>query len=142
MTVLKTYGQIGVQTLKQAVTPYDATGKTVQSIRFVVDGDKLLFIAREFFTLLEKGIRPSVKKPSKEMIDSFTEYAKARGFTDPEKAAWAIAVNQLKVGDATHRAGGRVVYSGVMDTFTKNLSEELKKDFSKELVMGVKESFK
>lgn len=76
------------------------------------------------------------------MIESITEYARARGFDNPEKAAWAISVKQLAEGDATFKQGGRVVYSDVMDTFTKDFSQALQKDFSKTLVQGVKESFK
>lgn len=132
-STLKTYGQIGVEVLKQAIAPHDASGKTRASIRFVVDEQEgtLSFLARQFTELLEKGIKPSTKKPSKEMIESMTEYARARGFKDPEKAAWAISVKQLKEGDKTHKAGGRVVYSDVMDTFANDLKEALKKDFSK-----------
>ena len=141
-SVLQTYGQIGVDVLRQAVAPHDATGKTGKSIRFEVKGESLLFYARQFFELLEKGIKPSTKRPSKEMIDSMTEYAKARGFTDPKKAAWAISINQLKLGDTTHREGGRVVYSDVMDTFTQDLGKTLSQDFAKELSQEVKDMFK
>lgn len=141
-STLTTYGQIGVNVLKQAIAPHDASGKTRESIRFIVEEDRLIFLAREYFKLIEKGIRPSKKKPSKEMIESITEYARARGFDNPEKAAWAISVKQLAEGDATFKQGGRVVYSDVMDTFTKDFSQALQKDFSKTLVQGVKESFK
>lgn len=142
-SVLQTYGQIGVDVLRDAVAPHDATGRTRASIRFVIDGgDRLLFIAREFFQLLEKGIRPSSKKPSREMIEMMTEYAKARGFEDPEKAAWAISIKQLKEGDTIHKQGGRIVYSDVMETFTKELGDELAKDYGKEISRQLKESFK
>jgi hypothetical protein len=137
-SVLTTYGQIGTEVLKQAVAPHDATGKTQQSIRFVVDEEKLIFLARNYFKLLEKGIKPSDKKPSKEMIEFMTEYAKARGMDNPEKAAWAISVNQLKKGDKTHRQGGRVVYSDVMDTFADDLKKSLAKDFGKSIIDNIK----
>jgi hypothetical protein len=138
-SVLKTYGQIGVEVLKQSVAPHDATGKTQESILYVLDEQeqKLMFLAREFFELLEKGIRPSDKKPSKEMIEFMTEYARARGMDNPEKAAWAISVNQLKKGDKTHRQGGRIVYSDVMDTFARDLKEALAKDFGKTILNGI-----
>lgn len=137
-STLTTYGQIGVEVLKQAVAPHDATGKTQQSIRFVIDEDDTLqFIARNYFHLLEKGIRPSNKKPSKEMIESMTEYARARGFENPEKAAWAISVKQLRDGDRTHKQGGRVVYSDVMDTFTRDLKQAMNKDFKKTIIDGI-----
>lgn len=139
-SVLTTYGQIGVNVLKDAVP--NASNKTRESIRFVVDEDRLIFLAREFFQLLEKGIKPSSKRPSKEMIEAMTEYARARGFADPEKAAWAIAINQLKKGDLTHRKGGRVLYSDVMETFTKELGAELSKDFGMSIAKKMKEQFK
>lgn len=143
-SVLKTYGQIGVKVLQQAVAPHDATGRTRESIRYEVDdkSTKLSFFAREFFELLEKGIRPSTKKPSAEMIKFMTEYAEARGFANPKKAAWAISINQLKQGDKTHRTGGRIVYSDDMDTFVKELRNELAKDFKKDLTRQYKEAFK
>lgn len=139
---LTTYGQIGTEVLKQAVAPHDATGRTRESIRFVVDeeDEALRFYARDFFHLLEKGIAPSKKqdiKPSKEMIDFMTEYAQARGMDDPKKAAWGISVNQLNKGDKTHNQGGRVVYSDVMDTFARDLKEAMNKDFKKTIVDGI-----
>lgn len=143
-SVLKTYGQIGTEVLKQAIAPHDATGKTQASVRYVVDEqeESLSFLAREFTPLLEKGIKPSTKKPSKEMIESMTEYAKARGFKDPEKAAWPLSIKQLKEGDKTYKAGGRVVYSDVMDTFTKDLQEALKKDFGKTIREDIRNGIK
>lgn len=146
-SVFKTYGQIGVQVLKQAVAPHDATGKTQASIRYVADmqSEQLIFLGRAFFQLLEKGVSPSKKpnvKPSKEMIEFMTEYAKARGMEDPKKAAWAISVNQLKKGDKTFRQGGRIVYSDVMDTFVQDFKQALAKDFGKKMVTDIKNAFK
>jgi hypothetical protein len=140
-SVLTTYGQIGVEVLKQAVAPHDATGKTQQSIRYVVE-EKLIFIARNYFTLLEKGIKPSTKEPipSREMIEFMTEYARARGMDNPEKAAWAISINQLKKGDKTHRDGGRLVYSDVMKTFSDDLKKSLTKDFGKSIIDNIKKT--
>jgi hypothetical protein len=141
-SVLTTYGQIGVDLLRDAVAPHDATGKTRASIRFELKAENLLFYARQFFSLLEKGIGPSTKKPSKEMIESMTEYAEARGFSDPEKAAWAISINQLKHGDKTKLAGGRVVYSDQVEQLTKSLSEDLAKDYGKTILGEIKKQFK
>lgn len=141
-STLQTYGEIGVDVLRDAVAPHDATGATISSIRFTVDDNTLTFYAREFFKLLEKGIRPSIKKPSREMIEMMTAYARARGFTDPEKAAWAISINQLAKGDTTFRKGGRVVYSDVMETFTKELGNELAKDHGKQIATEMKAAFK
>lgn len=141
-STLTTYGQIGVDVLRDAVAPHDATGKTRESIRFVVDDDRLIFLAREFFKLLEKGRGPTTKGPSKEMIENLTEYARARGFENPEKAAWALATKLNRDGDQTHQKGGRVVYSDVMDTFVRDLADALKEDYVKSLAKEVKESFR
>ena len=138
---LTTYGKIGVDVLKQAVAPYNATGKTMKSIRFEVDGNKLIFKVREYFTLLEKGRKPTTKKPSKEMIENLTEYARARGFDNPERAAWAIATKINQEGDKTHRKGGRVVYSDVMETFMKELKKEISEVYKKDVVDKFKRSF-
>lgn len=146
VSVLKTYGQIGVKLLRQAIASQDATGRTAASIRFEVVEQKgnegLKFFARQYFSALEKGIRPSSKRPSKEMIDSMTEYARARGFTNPEKAAWAISIKQLEKGDTTHRMGGRILYSDDMNTFVKELGKELAEDHGKELAAEIKNAFK
>ena len=146
VSVLKTYGQIGVKVLRQAIASQDATGKTAASIRFVVQENKgeeaLTFYARQYFDLLEKGIRPSSKRPSKEMIESMTEYARARGFTNPEKAAWAISIKQLSKGDTTHRQGGRILYSDDMNTFVKELGRELAEEYGKDLAGQYKNAFK
>lgn len=143
-STLKTYGQIGADVLRQAVAPLDATGKTRASIRYVVDGENLMFLARGFFKKLETGIKPSTKAekiPSREMIASLTEYARARGFSNPEKAAWGLAKKLLTEGDKTNAKGGRVVYSDVMKTFTEDLAKALSEDFGKTLAKQEKENF-
>lgn len=141
-SVLQTYGQIGVKLLRQAVAPLDATKKTFNSIRFGSDAKGLKFFAREYFSLLEKGRRPTSKNPSPEMIANLTEYAQARGMENPKSAAWAIAKKINKDGDKTFNSGGRVVYSDDMKTFTKELATELAKDFGKEIAQNFKKEFK
>ena len=144
ISTLKTYGQIGVDVLRQAIAPIDATGKTQNSIRYVVieEEDRLIFLARNYFHLLEKGRRPTSKNPSPAMIENLTEYAKARGMENPKSAAWAIAKTINKEGDKTFRKGGRVLYSDVMDTFTKDLREALAKDFGLTMKKELKAAFK
>lgn len=142
VSTLKTYGQIGVDVLRNAVSSHDATGKTRASIRFEADEKGLRFFAREFFELLEKGRRPTTKGPSPDMIEFLTEYAKARGMSKPESAAWAMAVEMNKKGDLTHRRGGRIVYSDVMTKFTQELGKELMTDYGKEINLQLKGYFK
>lgn len=141
-SVLTTYGQIGVDVLRDAVSKLNATRKTWESIRFEVKGTDLLFYARQFFSLLESGRGPTSKKPSPEMIANLTEYAKARGMNNPKKAAWGMAVKMNQSGDRTKRSGGRTVYSDVVETFTKELSNELVKDWGKTVTQEIKKQFK
>jgi len=139
--VLTTYGQIGVNVLRNSIP--NASGKTRDSIRFVVEEDEnLLLIGRKYFELLEKGRGPTSKNPSPEMIENLTEYARARGMENPKSAAWAIAKKLNRDGDKTHRAGGRVLYSDVMDTFTQDLAKALKEDYGKTLSKEIKNAFK
>jgi len=143
---LTAYGQLGVQLLQDAIAQVEATGKTAQSIRYEVDTsgavDRLQLIGRAYFSLMEKGIRPSNKNPSPEMIAFLTDYAKARGMKDPEKAAWGIAKTILKEGDQTHKRGGRVVYSDELTKFVEELKTAIAKIYSKQVLAEIKGTFK
>lgn len=144
--ILTVYGSIGEQVLKDAVDKVSASHKTVNSIKSVVTetetSTKLQIIAREFFSLLEKGIKPSGKNPPPEMIEMLTGYAQDRGMTDPENAAWAIAKTILKEGDKTHRSGGREVYSQELYKFVKEVTEAVKKEFVGFYVNEIKQAFR
>lgn len=144
--ILKSYGVIGVEVLKQAIQSVEATGKTAQSIRYEVETtdktDRLLLIGRAFFELIEKGRRPTDKGPSPEMIRFLTDYARARGLDDPESAAWGIAKKINKEGDKTYRAGGRVVYSPELTKFVEELTKVLTDQFKKDSIKLVVGAFK
>lgn len=144
--VLTVMGSIGEQTLKEAVDKVSATSKTVASIHSVVTEEgntiRLQLIAREFFSLIEKGIRPSGKKPPPAMIELLTEYAQARGMSDPENAAWGIATNILNKGDKTHRQGGREVYSKELDKFVEEVTNAVMKEFAGFYVEEIQKAFK
>lgn len=144
--ILKNYGVIGVEVLKQAIQSVEATGKTAQSIRYEVETtdktDRLLLIGRAFFELIEKGRRPTDKGPSPEMIRFLTDYARARGMDDPESAAWGIAKKINKEGDKTYRAGGRVVYSPELTKFVEELTKVLTDQFKKDSIKLVVGAFK
>lgn len=139
VSVLNTYGQIAVDVLRQSIP--DATGKTQQSLRYVVDEqeEQLIIIGREFTSLLEKGRKPTKKNPSPEMIENLTDYARARGFENPERAAWAIAKKINRDGDKTHRQGGRVLWSDDLDNLVKNLAQDLAEDAAKEILKEIKQ---
>jgi len=145
-TILETYGKLGVEVLKNAIASVDATGRTANSIKYETEStdkkDRLLLIGRAYFELIEKGIRPSGKNPSPDMIKFMTEYAKARGMDKPESAAWAISKTILKEGDKTHKQGGRIVYSDDLSKFVDELTNVLAKDFSKGFLTDIKGAFK
>lgn len=143
--ILKAYGPLGVDLLKQALQTVSATGKTVNSVRFEYkkEGtvDRLTFYAREFTKALETGIGPTTKGPSREMIESLTEYARARGMDKPESAAWAVAKVIQKEGDRTKKRGGRVVYSDVVNQLITDMKKELSKNFRLNFTQAIKGSF-
>lgn len=143
---LEAYGPIGVQVLQDAIANIEASGKTAQSIHYEVVStetkDTLYIYGRAYFDLIEKGIKPSGKNPSPEMIKFLTEYAKARGMDKPESAAWGIAKKILKEGDKTHQQGGRIVYSDDLDKFVQELKTYATKVFAKGFLTEVKGAFK
>lgn len=144
--VLTVYGSIGEQVLKDSLDKVSATNKTVASVRSqVTESDtktKLQLIARAFTSLLEKGIKPSGKNPSPDMIEMLTDYARARGIDKPESAAWGIAKTILKKGDKTNRQGGRDVYSQELNKFVEEVKEAVKKEFKGFYVNQIKQAFK
>lgn len=143
--ILTQYGPIGVDVLKEAISNIEASGKTSQSIRFEVQStdnkDRLMLIGRAYFELIEKGIKPSGKNPSPDMIKFLTEYARARGMDKPESAAWGIAKTILKEGDKTYRSGGRLVYSPELTKFVEELKKVIVKQVSKGFLTQVKGAF-
>lgn len=145
-SILNSYGPIGVEVLKQAISTVEATGKTQQSIRYEVvqsnEKDQLLLIGRAYFELIEKGRRPTTKGPSPDMIELLTDYARARGMDKPEKAAWGIANKINKEGDKTYRAGGRSVYSPELSKFADELTNVIAKEFVKGYLTEIKGAFK
>lgn len=144
--ILQSYGPIGVDVLKQAISQVEASGKTAQSIRFETEStekkDRLLLIGRAYFELIEKGIRPSGKNPSPDMINFLTDYAKARGMDKPESAAWGIAKTILTEGDKTYRSGGRLVYSPELLKFVDEVKAVITAEFRKGYLLEIKGAFK
>ena len=145
-SVLTVYGSIGEQVLKDALDKVSATHKTVNSVRSEVTSteksDRLQLLAREFTELLETGRKPTSKGPSSEMIEFLTDYANARGMDNPKSAAWAIAKTINKEGDKTFRAGGRDVYTNVLNKFVEELKVECVKTFVGSTVNEIKQAFK
>lgn len=143
---LQAYGQVGVALLQEALAEVEATGKTVESVRYVVEStnskDRLQLLAREFTSLIEKGRGPTNKGPSSDMIAYLTDYARARGMDNPEKAAWTMAKSMNKKGDQTHQKGGRVVYSDDLSKFVEELKAAIAKIYAKQVLAEIKGAFK
>lgn len=143
--ILKAFGPIGVQAYKNDLERVRATGKTIDSVRFETKSengvDSITFLARQWTSKLEEGIGPTTKGPSREMIESLTEYATARGMENPKKAAWALAKVIQAKGDKTHRQGGRIVYSDTTEKLVKDMKKEVTKNFTTKFMQTIKGAF-
>lgn len=143
--ILEAYGKIGVARVKQLLEIVMATGKTINSVKYEVTNtgtmDRLQIKARPFTSAIETGVSPTTKGPSKEMIDSLTEYAQARGMDKPKSAAWAIAKTIQKEGDKTYRQGGRDVYSSGVDELVKEIKGAIRKEFKIKATSLIKNTF-
>lgn len=143
--ILKAYAPIGVDVVKKALEEVRATGKTINSVKAEVSKngsvDRLQILARPYTNRIEKGIGPTTKGPSAEMIASLTEYARARGMDKPESAAWALAKKIQKEGDKTHKRGGRIVYSDDIDKFTKEVIGKVKNNWKVIFTSTIKNGF-
>lgn len=138
VSVLTKAGLAGVAELKRVVTPYSATGETVNSIRFeiVQTGTKvsLRILGRKFFKALETGRGPRKSTQYQEYDLNILEYMKARGIgadlTEKKRKQLAkfIAYKINKEGDATFKKGGRIVYSPVITKLIAELTQAVKKE--------------
>lgn len=140
--ILKQQGELAVKALQSAISKVDATQKTKRSVRFESDDETLTIYGREFIDLLNKGRGPTKKGPSPEMIANLTEYAEARGFEKPGSAAWAIAKTINKLGDKTHRKGGRDVYEGELEKIVERITDAVTLFKLREAQKQIKESLK
>lgn len=150
--ILNAYGPIGVDVLKQNVALVSATQKTMDSIRYEVEPNRLLLIARGYFAALEtgRGPRKSSEPGTPPFEDSMLEYMKARGIGAdlPEKKRKQLArfltykIN--KEGDSLWKKGHgskvRDVYSFALDRFVNELSAAIKKDLMDEAMNKIHES--
>lgn len=143
--ILNAWGIVGVKALQNDLQRVNATGKTVNSVRYEVSSegtvDRLVYFARKFLKALETGISPTTKGPSREMIASLTEYAQAKGMDDPKSAAWALAKAIQKEGDKTHRQGGRIVYSTTVEKLAEDIKKDIKKQFRIKFMQTIKGAF-
>lgn len=133
---LEAYGQAGVELIRQVVPK--ATGNTAQSIEYEVYPNRLVIYARAFFTALETGRGPRKSDEYGGFDKSLLEWMKARGIggdlneKKQKQLARFLAYKINQKGDRTFRAGGKTVYSQVVDKFIKELSNEIIKIKTKE----------
>lgn len=143
--LFKTYGALGVEKIKQSLEAVRATGKTINSVRFEVSQNvntfRLRILARPYTSAIETGVRPTTKGVSREMIESLTEYAQARGMDKPKNAAWALAKSIQKKGDRTFRSGGRTVYSDDAILIANELKKQALKEFKIKSTNFIKNTF-
>lgn len=136
---LNTYGRAGVILLKESIAPLRATGKTERSIRYEVTNHKgiarLTFYGRPFFNTIETGRGPRQSNQESGFEDSMYQYMLARGIGSdlPEKKRKQLARflvwKMNKEGDATHKRGGRVVYSPVLNRIVNEVKKAIAEDY-------------
>lgn len=145
LAVFQKYAPIGVRIVQNALEQVRASGKTIQSVKAIVSEekgvDRFQIVARPYTNRIEKGIGPTKKGPSREMIKSLEEYARARGMDNPESAAWGLAKTIQKEGDKTFQRGGRIVYSDDVDKLVSEMTSEIKKEVKIKFTRTIKNSF-
>lgn len=137
VNILKAYGAVAVQAIKQDLEKVKATGKTQASIRFDVKSegatDTLFIYGRPFTPAVETGRGPRKSSELGNFQDNMLEWVRIRfpGLDNKKQIRlakffrWKIN----KQGDKTHRQGGREVYSHTLDKVTEEIKMEVKKDF-------------
>lgn len=142
---MQVYAPIGVEVVKKALEEVRATGKTINSVKAEVSRnnnvDRLQILARPYTNRIEKGVGPTKKGPSREMVENLTEYARARGMDKAEEAAWAMISIIKKEGDKTYRRGGRIVYSDDVDKYAKELTGKIKNNWKVIFTSTIKNGF-
>jgi len=144
--VLTKYAPIGLKVLKDSVAKVSASGKTAQSIRFVLDkiNGRLLYIGRGYFETLETYRGPRKESTYGKFDENLEEWMKIKGF--PQKvsktgvtyfkmgnfwfSAKSLAWKINKEGNKKWKNGEKVrdVYSDNLEEFVEELTEAVKKD--------------
>lgn len=149
--ILNYFGRLGVDSIKNDVSKYSATGQTAQSVKYVVikqgNSYTLRFLGRKFFKALETGRGPRKSTSYQEFDLNILEYMKIRGIGSdlPEKKraqlARFIAYKINKEGDSVFKKGGRQVYSDNLFKLVSELKEALVKDAKNTVIKTIKRGF-
>jgi len=152
LTLLNQYGKLGVEMLQQAVESVSATHKTQRSIRYeasVQDEDfyQLAFFARGFFSAMETGRGPRRSTTPGGFNENLEDWMRARGIgsdLDEKKfknLAKFLAYKINKEGDATHKKGGRVVYTPTVKKLLDEITCAVKQEFVASTITRIKHGF-
>lgn len=146
----------GLEILKTSLQPFNVTGKTLSSIKFIIDkvNLSLTYYGRAFINTLETGRGPRKNSAYGNFDTNLDDWLKAKGFKQKVSksskvyyeigsqwfTAKSLAWKINKEGDKQHRSGQvREVYSKAMDEFKNELVKSIKEDQKKELFDKVKQ---
>ena len=158
--VLIKMAPVGLQVLKRSLEKVNTTGKTSDSLKFVIDtvNLRLIYKGRGYFEALETYRGPRTGSKYGGFDDSLEEWMQAKGF--PQKVSkkgvkyfrlgnfWfsgkSLAWKINKEGNKKWQGGSKVrdVYSDDLDEFIELLMDELQKDMKKEVKNTVLNSLK
>jgi len=158
--VLTDQAPIGLQILQTSLQKVNVTGKTVASVKFIIDklNQKLTYLGRPFISTIETYRGPRNNSENSNFKNNLEEWLKAKGFQSKtskkgivyykigdnwfssKSLAWKIN----KEGNSKWKGGEKVrdVYSEAMGKFKEDLIEAIKEDQKLELKNKVKEQLK
>lgn len=136
--ILSRYGTSTVDSLKQSIRPYSATGDTINSLRFTVTRqgtiDRLQVLGRAYIMALETGRKatPQYTKPSFAFVDRIRRWLAARG--EETRPAYAIAKAIHQKGTKGHPG---VISEVVNDILIDTISKDILQQFAKQYMFNV-----
>jgi len=149
ITILNSYGSSTVESIRRnlASTGTNATGKTSKSLRFEVNqqGEKLSLkiFGKPYLAVVETGRKPTPQytKPSREFVQSISEWLSARGKSGVSAYGVAKAIHQK--GTKLFASGGRkdIISNVINDDLTSKISADVLKSFSKLLVTNIRQTY-
>ncbi|MFV2015465.1 MAG: hypothetical protein ACC656_08570 [Candidatus Heimdallarchaeota archaeon] len=111
--------------------PSTLTGQSSKEIVYVVNNNGAVLYGPSYVSNLEFGRRPGKMPPVAPLI----EWARLRGFEDPESAGWAIAINISKEGTLLFQSGKS---SGILsDVITPKSVDELAEELAEVTLLEV-----
>lgn len=160
--VLTRYGKIAVDTLKESLQKYNVTGKTIGSIKAVIDtlNNRLIITGRPFMSTMETGRGPRKSSNYYNFDKGLQDWLNAKGFPSKTSkkgtkyykigeswmSAKSLALRINKDGDKQFRQGHgekvREVYTATMAKVKEELIQAVKEDQSNEFKNKVLASLK